>query len=207
MAKTPSKKAPAAKAVKASTDGKKKRSKKRVESYSTYIYKVLKQVHPDTGISKKGMSTYSLAISWSASLARPESLPPTARRPLFRPARFRLLFVFLSTALLNRAEDTIETFDLSNNRLSDMDLDEFVLALIRCRTLTKLDLSSNGIVLRGCASLGKLLENQESNLEDLRLNGNSIDDEYVIIPADSLTKNTKLKLPCLEMQNGITNAG
>ena len=33
-----------------------KRRKKRVESYSTYIYKVLKQVHPDTGISKKGMS-------------------------------------------------------------------------------------------------------------------------------------------------------
>ena len=55
MAKTPSKKAPP-KAVKASTDGKKKRSKKRTESYSTYIYKVLKQVHPDTGISKKGMS-------------------------------------------------------------------------------------------------------------------------------------------------------
>jgi len=33
-----------------------KRSKKRVESYSMYIYKVLKQVHPDTGISKKAMS-------------------------------------------------------------------------------------------------------------------------------------------------------
>jgi histone H2B len=31
--------------------GAKKRSKKRVESYSSYIYKVLKQVHPDTGIS------------------------------------------------------------------------------------------------------------------------------------------------------------
>ena len=36
-------------------DGKKKR-KKRKESYSIYIYKVLKQVHPDTGISSKGMS-------------------------------------------------------------------------------------------------------------------------------------------------------
>ena len=33
-----------------------KRSKKRKESYSIYIYKVLKQIHPDTGISKKGMS-------------------------------------------------------------------------------------------------------------------------------------------------------
>eukprot|EP00977_Amphora_coffeiformis_P005428 scaffold1151_cov152-Amphora_coffeaeformis.AAC.4 len=34
----------------------KKKTNKRVESYSSYIYKVLKQVHPDTGISKKGMS-------------------------------------------------------------------------------------------------------------------------------------------------------
>lgn len=30
--------------------------KKRSESYSIYIYKVLKQVHPDTGISSKAMS-------------------------------------------------------------------------------------------------------------------------------------------------------
>ena len=36
-------------------DGKKRR-KKRKESYSIYIYKVLKQVHPDTGISSKAMS-------------------------------------------------------------------------------------------------------------------------------------------------------
>ena len=34
----------------------KNRRKKRTESFSIYIYKVLKQVHPDTGISKKGMS-------------------------------------------------------------------------------------------------------------------------------------------------------
>jgi hypothetical protein len=33
-----------------------KRKRKRTESYSIYIYKVLKQVHPDTGISKKAMS-------------------------------------------------------------------------------------------------------------------------------------------------------
>ncbi|KAB7499463.1 Histone H2B 7 [Armadillidium nasatum] len=34
----------------------KKKKKKRKESYSIYIYKVLKQVHPDTGISSKAMS-------------------------------------------------------------------------------------------------------------------------------------------------------
>merc|ERR1712006_32344 len=31
------------------------KGKKRKESYSIYIYKVLKQVHPDTGISSKAM--------------------------------------------------------------------------------------------------------------------------------------------------------
>ena len=36
-------------------DGK-KRHKKRRESYAIYIYKVLKQVHPDTGVSSKAMS-------------------------------------------------------------------------------------------------------------------------------------------------------
>ncbi|KAI9567439.1 histone-fold-containing protein [Boletus coccyginus] len=34
---------------------KKKRRKVRKETYSSYIYKVLKQVHPDTGISNKAM--------------------------------------------------------------------------------------------------------------------------------------------------------
>ena len=38
------------------TAGGKKRNRKRKESYGIYIYKVLKQVHPDTGISSRGMS-------------------------------------------------------------------------------------------------------------------------------------------------------
>ena len=47
------KKAGKAKAVKGD---KKKRRKKRKESYAIYVYKVLRQVHPDTGISSKAMS-------------------------------------------------------------------------------------------------------------------------------------------------------
>ena len=46
----------AASKAKAQRTGDKKRRKKRKESYSIYIYKVLKQVHPDTGISSKAMS-------------------------------------------------------------------------------------------------------------------------------------------------------
>ena len=33
-----------------------KNHKARAETYSVYIYRVLKQVHPDTGISKRSMS-------------------------------------------------------------------------------------------------------------------------------------------------------
>ena len=37
--------------------------KKRTESFAVYIYRVLKQVHPDTGISKKGMSIMNSFIN------------------------------------------------------------------------------------------------------------------------------------------------
>ena len=43
-------------APKAKTSGDKKKRLARRETYSSYIYKVLKQVHPDTGISNKAMS-------------------------------------------------------------------------------------------------------------------------------------------------------
>lgn len=33
-----------------------RRNRRRVETFSSYIYKVLKQVHPDVGVSKKAMS-------------------------------------------------------------------------------------------------------------------------------------------------------
>ncbi|EPB79183.1 core histone H2A/H2B/H3/H4 [Ancylostoma ceylanicum] len=46
----------AAKSQKTSRAGDKKRRKSRKESYSVYIYRVLKQVHPDTGVSSKAMS-------------------------------------------------------------------------------------------------------------------------------------------------------
>jgi histone H2B len=41
----------AASKAKAVRTGDKKRKRRRRESYAIYIYKVLKQVHPDTGIS------------------------------------------------------------------------------------------------------------------------------------------------------------
>ena len=58
MAKTPSKKS-----RKSSKKSSSKRRRRRVETYSTYIYKVLKQVHPETGISKRGMSIMNSFIN------------------------------------------------------------------------------------------------------------------------------------------------
>nr|XP_012313937.1 histone H2B type 1-A-like [Aotus nancymaae] len=41
----------------------KKRKKSRKDNYSIYIYKVLKQVHPDTGISSKAMSIMNYFVA------------------------------------------------------------------------------------------------------------------------------------------------
>ncbi|KAF3624082.1 hypothetical protein CQW23_13180 [Capsicum baccatum] len=47
----------------AAGDKKKKRSKKAVETYKIYIFKVLKQVHPDIGISSKAMGIMNSFIN------------------------------------------------------------------------------------------------------------------------------------------------
>ena len=59
MAK-PTPKKPAKKTVKGAGG---KKSKSKTETYKIYIYKVLKQVHPDTGISKRGMSIMNSFIN------------------------------------------------------------------------------------------------------------------------------------------------
>lgn len=43
--------------------GRKVASKNRAETYSVYIYRVLKQVHPETGISKRSMSIMNSFIN------------------------------------------------------------------------------------------------------------------------------------------------
>uniref|UniRef100_A0A166DE65 Core Histone H2A/H2B/H3 domain-containing protein n=1 Tax=Daucus carota subsp. sativus TaxID=79200 RepID=A0A166DE65_DAUCS len=47
----------------AAADKKKKRSKKSVETYKIYIFMVLKQVHPDIGISSKAMGIMNSFIN------------------------------------------------------------------------------------------------------------------------------------------------
>ncbi|MBA0581486.1 hypothetical protein Gorai_023663 [Gossypium raimondii] len=69
--KKPAEKAPAEKRPKAEkkiskeggADKKKKKVKKSVETYKIYIFKVLKQVHPDIGISSKAMGIMNSFIN------------------------------------------------------------------------------------------------------------------------------------------------
>ena len=58
-------KAPAKKAAAKPADADKKKKKKiaKSETYKVYIYKVLKQVHPDTGISSKAMGIMNSFIN------------------------------------------------------------------------------------------------------------------------------------------------
>eukprot|EP00897_Mesotaenium_endlicherianum_P005057 jgi/Mesen1/457/ME000101S10679 len=76
----------------------KKRTKKVTETYKIYIYKVLKQVHPDTGISSKAMSIMNSFIndifeklaSESAKLARYNKKPTITSREIQTAVRLIL---------------------------------------------------------------------------------------------------------------------
>ncbi|KAG4183114.1 hypothetical protein ERO13_A09G088100v2 [Gossypium hirsutum] len=63
--KAPAEKKPRAekKIPKEAGDKKKKRTKKSIETYKIYIFKVLKQVHPDIGISSKAMGIMNSFIN------------------------------------------------------------------------------------------------------------------------------------------------
>ncbi|XP_030926262.1 probable histone H2B.3 [Quercus lobata] len=66
--KKPTEKAPAKAEKKISKEGgsdskKKKKIKKSIETYKIYLFKVLKQVHPDIGISSKAMGIMNSFIN------------------------------------------------------------------------------------------------------------------------------------------------
>eukprot|EP00245_Coleochaete_scutata_P001631 TRINITY_DN1200_c0_g3_i2.p1 TRINITY_DN1200_c0_g3~~TRINITY_DN1200_c0_g3_i2.p1 ORF type:complete len:134 (-),score=50.81 TRINITY_DN1200_c0_g3_i2:126-527(-) len=94
--KKPAKKAEK-KPVKDGSKGKKK-AKKTIETYKIYIYKVLKQVHPDTGISSKAMSIMNSFINdifekiatETAKLARYNKRPTITSREIQTAVRLIL---------------------------------------------------------------------------------------------------------------------
>ncbi|KAF6991849.1 hypothetical protein CFC21_008897 [Triticum aestivum] len=90
----------AAKEGEAKTRGRKKgsKAKKSVETYKIYIFKVLKQVHPDIGISSKAMSIMNSFINdifeklagESAKLARYNKKPTITSREIQTSVRLVL---------------------------------------------------------------------------------------------------------------------
>ena len=92
-------KAPAKKIAKPAADGKKKKAKKsKIESYKVYLYKVLKQVHPDTGVSSKAMSIlnslmndmFDKVATEAAKLARISKKPTMTSREIQTAVRLVL---------------------------------------------------------------------------------------------------------------------
>ena len=102
MAPTSGKKAaPAKKSAKPAKEGAKKggkKAKKGTESYKLYIFKVLKQVHPDTGISSKSMAILNSFIvdqfekiaSAAAQLSRVNKKPTLTSREIQTAVRLVL---------------------------------------------------------------------------------------------------------------------
>lgn len=96
--KAPAKKVASKKPPSDGTVKKKKRSSKSVETYKIYIYKVLKQVHPDTGISSKAMNIMNSFINdifekiatEAAKLARYTKKPTVTSREIQTAVRLAL---------------------------------------------------------------------------------------------------------------------
>ena len=84
------------KAKTARAGGDKKRRGRRRESYAIYIYKVLRQVHPDTGVSSKAMSIMnSFVTTFSKELPqKPQDWLTTTRDLPSHLGRSKQLFVF-----------------------------------------------------------------------------------------------------------------
>ena len=82
----------------AAADGKKKKKHAKSETYKVYLYKVLKQVHPDTGVSSKAMSIlnsmmsdmFDKIASESAKLARYTKKPTITSREIQTAVRLVL---------------------------------------------------------------------------------------------------------------------
>ncbi|KQK22306.1 histone H2B.1 [Brachypodium distachyon] len=93
------KRLPASKTAKEGGEKKgRKKAKKSVESYKIYIFKVLKQVHPDIGISSKAMSIMNSFINdifeklagEAAKLARYNKKPTITSREIQTSVRLVL---------------------------------------------------------------------------------------------------------------------
>ncbi len=84
--------------IKGTSDRKLNRKIKRKETYSSYIYKVLKQVHPDTGISNKAMNIMNSFVNdiFERIASESSKLPSETACLANSPRRISLTAVLIS---------------------------------------------------------------------------------------------------------------
>ncbi|KAG8483435.1 hypothetical protein CXB51_023196 [Gossypium anomalum] len=152
--KAPAEKKPRAekKLPKEAGDKKKKRTKKSIETYKIYIFKVLKQVHPDIGISSKAMGIMNSFINdifeklaqESSRLARYNKKPTITSREIQTAVRL-VLPGELAKHAVSEGTKAVTKFTTSAND------DENFEAILRC-----LRLYVTGWCFDGCGSCTRI---------------------------------------------------
>ena len=114
----------------------------------------------------------------------------------------------LSPKLRGNTTKQLRTLNLNRNNIDDEGVEFLVHALSSCNQLQELHLSSNrSITKRGWKTVSTLLELPDSNLEEIDLSRNNINDEVALIFVNSLRSNCKVKILDLHDNDGITVEG
>ncbi|KAE9463509.1 hypothetical protein C3L33_04581, partial [Rhododendron williamsianum] len=133
----------------AAGDKKKKRTKKSVETYKIYIFKVLKQVHPDIGISSKAMGIMNSFINdifeklaqEASRLARYNKKPTITSREIQTAVRLVLPGELAKHAV---SEGTKAVTNLSSRVRVLMGILKRAQGLMRCGTALKSPIGFGG---------------------------------------------------------------
>ena len=89
-----------------------------------------------------------------------------------------------------RYNTNLKRISLAESNITDEQLPPLADAMRSLRSLGELELNNNRVGNTGCEALATLLEDPNSRLNCLYLNGNQINDEGVITVIKSLANNT-----------------
>ena len=102
---------------------------------------------------------------------------------------------------------SLQEFECRCSKLRDNDIELLLQTLVGHSQLAKIDLTRNEVGGRGMAALAAMLVNPNSSLDDLVLEGCSLDDEGAVAFADALGRNSTLKKLNLDDNSNITATG
>ncbi|KAL9189185.1 hypothetical protein ACHAXT_011675 [Thalassiosira profunda] len=102
----------------------------------------------------------------------------------------------LASVLQKCTNSSLREIVLFRQRINDDLSAELIASFSSLPQLTKLDLSENGVGIKGCEALASLLRNPASQLQEIKLGSNRgsnhIDDKGATVLAESLVGNTTL---------------